>query len=642
MDQKGMPADAEYAEYEYNLYIYGTDDEARQISIDLPDADSVLSEVVFDGKDTLYVYANGCRNLYKVDIDAGTSEKLTAIPENCYLMDCREDILMCMTSEKIFLYDLAGKQFIEDATLDNFIRDNYEEMSWTGAGFTAYSFLGENHTIYVAGDKGLYRHVIGGGMIEQVMDGSLSQLGTPSMSIQAMTVNARNEFLTAYAGGKIIKAAYDAQVPAVPSERLTVYSLNDDDLVRQTISSYQAAYPEMYVEYQIGMDEGGVTREDALKKLNTEILGGSGPDVLLLDDMNIDTYVEKGVLMELSDVVDAVDREEGLYRNLIEHMRADGMIYAVPAGFDIPVIIGKKEMVEGVTDYQSMVETFERARVQYKDTDILQICSATGIMKRFTPMCQPAWRSEDGALDTAKIREFLELSRRLYDVEMNGTPAEHIQRYRQWMTGEDGTSAEDSPYFKAMRVEYYLEGHSPIVCGETLGAYTYREMPSVLRTDGFAESAYKTLNGQSANVYHPESIVGVNAATQRADRAKQFVGMMLGAAVQDNMQSGFSINRKSMEKQFACDESKLAEDGSQYSTSYTKEGVKYRFAIYPVEKEDIDLLEQWIASLDTPYLRDSALENAVYVQGVEYIEGRQELDETVKKIQESVEIYLSE
>lgn len=62
-----------------------------------------------------------------------------------------------------------------------------------------------------------------------------------------------------------MKFAYDATVPSVPNNKITVYSLTEDDLVKQTISAYQTQYPEMFIEYQIGMDEGGITREDALK-----------------------------------------------------------------------------------------------------------------------------------------------------------------------------------------------------------------------------------------------------------------------------------------------------------------------------------------------------------------------------------------
>lgn len=644
MDKKDESVSAENMEYEYNLYIYNTDHTFNQIEIDLPDADSRLGEAAFDEQGSLYVFANGCRYIYKVDIDEGTAEKLTELQENCYLMECRDQILMCMTFEKIFLYDMEKKSFIEDETFDNFIKENYQGMDWTGGGFTAYPFLGGDRTIYVAGDKGLYRHVIGGSMIEQVVDGSVSSLGTPSIDILAMTVNDKSEFLTAYNDGKIVKFVYDATVSTVPNNKITVYSLNDDDVVRQAMSVYQAQYPDIYIEYQVGLDEGGVTREDALKKLNTQLLSGSGPDVIMLDDINIETYAEKGVLMDLTDVVSEADKSEGLYMNLIKEIQTGNEIYAVPTEFCIPAIGGQKDLVDSVNDYKSLADAVEKAREAYPDTDIMSLYSAKDIMKRFIAVCAPAWKDRDGKLDTQKIEEFLEQSKRIYDLQMNGTPLEIITRSQQSASEDSGvTSKSYSKYSRGVRPNNYLTRQSPIVHGEIIGSHGYREMLSLQRVKGFEDAMFKPLNGQSANVYCPVSIAGINAATKNPDAAKQFVGVMLSETVLEALEFGLPVNKKAMAERFAYDESNLAEDGGQYSVGVSNiDGESYGYTIYPVKQDGIDRLERWIAAFDTPYLNDTVLENAVYTEGATYIEGRQDIDAAVKAIADSVEIYLYE
>ena len=46
----------------------------------------------------------------------------------------------------------------------------------------------------------------------------------------------------------------------------------------------------VYVRYEVGMDgEDGVTKEDAIRKLNTRILAGDGPDVIILDGLPVDS-----------------------------------------------------------------------------------------------------------------------------------------------------------------------------------------------------------------------------------------------------------------------------------------------------------------------------------------------------------------
>ncbi len=108
---------------------------------------------------------------------------------------------------------------------------------------------------------------------------------------------------------------------SVPTDRLTVYSLNEDDLVKQTIAACQSQAPNLYIQYQIGMDEDGITREDALKSWNTQLLAAAALIfIIMLDGINIDTYAEKGVLADLSDVVDKISAQDGLYSNIIENL----------------------------------------------------------------------------------------------------------------------------------------------------------------------------------------------------------------------------------------------------------------------------------------------------------------------------------
>lgn len=640
---EGAPEDS--VDYTYNLYIYSTDDTTKQISVELPDAESYLRETAFDDQGNLYVYAYGCKNIYKVDIDEGTAGKLTELQDNCWLMQCRDNVLMCASSDKLFLYDLEQKVFLEDETLDNFIEETYSDMSWTGSGYTTYPFLGGDNTVYTAGEKGLYRHVIGGSVVEQVIDGGLSALGTPSHIVMAMMANDQNEFITAYNDGKIVKSTYDATVPTVPNDKITVYSLSDDDMVRQTIAAYQTQYPDFYIEYQIGMEEGGITREDALKKLNTQLLSGSGPDVIMLDGMNIDTYAEKGVLMDLTDIVNEVNQSEGLYMNLIENIKSDDKIYAVPTEFGMPVIVGREDYVDNISDFESLADMVERAREEYPDKNLLTVCSASGIMKRTAAICAPSWKDEKGQLDTQKIKEYLEQAKRLYDIQMNGTPEEQIESYQLHYMSTDGNGVgfEDNKYFGMANEMGYLMKEHPFVYGQIITAYNYQIMLSVPRVEGFDDTVLRPLNGQSSNVYQPLSIAGINTATNNPDEAKQFVRMMLSTTVQGAVEFGVPVNKKALSGKYEYDESELDENGAQSAIAFSDaDGLAFGYSIYPVDREGMAQLEKWIAALDTPYLRDTVLEDAVYTEGAKYLEGTQDIDAAVKAIADSVEIYLSE
>ena len=104
----------------------------------------------------------------------------------------------------------------------------------------------------------------------------------------------------------------------------------------QNISQYQKENPEVYVDLEVGVTEdNGVTASDALKNLSTEIMAGNGPDILMLDGLPVDSYVEKGMLEDLSDVA---AQAEDLFENLMAGMEEDGKLYGIPLRFSIPLV----------------------------------------------------------------------------------------------------------------------------------------------------------------------------------------------------------------------------------------------------------------------------------------------------------------
>ena len=76
---------------------------------------------------------------------------------------------------------------------------------------------------------------------------------------------------------------------------------------------FQKKYPDIYLTLETGMSgNDGVTRTDALKTLNTEIMAGKGPDILILDGISSETYAEQGMLEDLSGIL----KEAGLLDNI--------------------------------------------------------------------------------------------------------------------------------------------------------------------------------------------------------------------------------------------------------------------------------------------------------------------------------------
>ena len=148
----------------------------------------------------------------------------------------------------------------------------------------------EDDSLFFADSSGLYRYSFKGSVVEQVIDGSLNSIGSPDTYLVSMESDKDGNFYLAVTDGvsgegKLLKYVYSADTPATPDTELTVYSLRDNSYMRQIAALFQKKYPDIYLNYETGMsEEDAVTSTDALKNLNTEIMAGNGPDVLIMTE----------------------------------------------------------------------------------------------------------------------------------------------------------------------------------------------------------------------------------------------------------------------------------------------------------------------------------------------------------------------
>ncbi|MDE5598612.1 MAG: extracellular solute-binding protein, partial [Lachnospiraceae bacterium] len=407
------------------LLIIKPDNTEIPVDIALTEDDAYLDDVYIAENGRIFVTTRGTSNIYEVKED-GSSELFLMVEEGHPEFIQFQGNLMVMDAygyDGLLLYDMEKKEYIEDEILDDFMSENYKDRQYGNMNsYDLFFFFGEEDIIYLAGEKGLYRHVIGGSVMEQLIDGKLCSLGNPSYALQGMLALENNEFLALFSGGKAIHYVYDPDIPTVPGEVLSVYGLEDNEMMRQAINLYQTQHPEVYIEFTCGMGDNSVTREDALKTLNTKIIAGEGPDVLLLDNMPIDSYIEKGLLLDLSPIIDSLSGDAELFGNIVDAMKTDGQLYAVPCEVKLPVMMTDKKYLSGVNDLTDIADMTERLREDNPEQDLLGFCSEKSILRLFSLTCAPAWMTDSGEINKDTVREFLQQTKRIFDAQMDGIP----------------------------------------------------------------------------------------------------------------------------------------------------------------------------------------------------------------------------
>ena len=153
---------------------------------------------------------------------------------------------------------------------------------------------GENW--YLVSEEGIVRLTVGNELREVIMDGNLGSMGSSLNRPVGMIAGAEKDFYVLYkqdktAGGSLIHYVYDAGAAAVPEQTLRVFGVSDNATIQEAILQFQKQNPDVKVEFQTAGSDG-LTSDD-IRTLNTELLSGNGADVLLLDGLPTESYVEK-------------------------------------------------------------------------------------------------------------------------------------------------------------------------------------------------------------------------------------------------------------------------------------------------------------------------------------------------------------
>ncbi|MDE5865935.1 MAG: ABC transporter substrate-binding protein, partial [Lachnospiraceae bacterium] len=647
--------DGDEAGYSFSskLMVIRPDGTENIIDIPMTGDESYPCNVGIADNGRIFVNVLGSSNLYEVKEDGSCEFFMTVQGERPELMQFQGN-LMFLDGVKYkcpLIYDMEKKEYVEDEVLADFISENYPEGNYYSGeeSYQMYFFAGEEGVLYIAGKKGLHRHVIGGSAVEQLIDGSLCTFSNPAYAISGMVMLENNEFLTMFSNGRLVHYVYDPDVATVPSDRLKVYSLKDNDTVRQAISLYQTIYPEIAVEYEIGMEDGSsATREDALKSLNTKIMAGEGPDVLILDNMPIDPYIEKGLLVDLSAILGGLSGDDEIFTNIMQAMKKDDKVYAMPCEIQIPVIMGDEKYISGMNNLTGIADMTEQIREDNPGKDIFGIFSERGIMRYFAMVCAPAW-TEDGVLNKESIKEFLTQMKRIYDTQMEGASAEDIKQYQDinvYWQKEYGELREESKYFREnIDSIYYVGGLKMLLTGAIAGTtwYGYDSIHSVNKVAGFEDSKWSVLNGQSSNVFCAKTLLGISTASKNTAAAEDFVKLCFGKENQSALYYGLAVNKAAFMESFEVDERMLSEDGAySYESVSNEEGLSLNFETYKSDETQIAEFRKCMEAASTPYIEDTVLEDAVYQAGAEYIAGNISLEEAVDAIEKKISIYMAE
>ena len=257
--------------------------------------------------------------------------------------------------------------------------------------------------------------------IQYTEDNSLYYLGKQLPSMKAHAQGSGKDFCCWFdeAGkGVLMRYTYNPDGKIEP-EVVTVWSVEPIDLIKTAVAQWNHTHASPIFRYETAEEalEGThQTLEDELTRLNLELLNGKGPDVLIMDGLNVERY------MEYMTPLDRVSTD-GIYKSIHTRFSVDSDLLAIPARVS-PYLLGRKaegtEDIKSVTQFADIVQaqttilgTYSNGRNQYLTSD------APYYIEDYIQLFQlwyPAWADaiwEGGKLNKDVFKEFLTQTNRL-------------------------------------------------------------------------------------------------------------------------------------------------------------------------------------------------------------------------------------
>jgi maltose-binding protein MalE len=388
----------------------------------------------------------------------------------------------------------------------------------------------EEGELYIAHKNGIEHLAANGDLWEQVVPPNRTAFNEVNLMPYYLFID-HDSYVVFFMGPKtdLKRYYYSKEVPTSSENEINVYMVGDNDLVRQAISLYEKEHDDVSITIQIGTQS--MSYADAVKSLNTDLLAGGGPDLIMLDALPIDTYIDKGVLLDLSDLTKEPLEKGEWYENIVDSFEKNGKYYALPMRFVVPMLWGKEEIVNNVTTIEDLAK--------YKEThpgEVIFSKTKPELFAQFETSCATSWFNEDGSLNKENLRSFLE------SIDTLATEDYSEEKRNEYCFRND---IEPEKYGELLDIAYNV---SNVTVGETRSPMEALQLTSVIKQRGAGSVGCLKQTGEIS--FRTNGILGVNASSKNQEAAKEIIKIALGEEVQSLLSwAGNPINKKAMMNQ---------------------------------------------------------------------------------------------
>ena len=402
--------------------------------------------------------------------------------------------------------------------------------------------------------------------------------------------------------------------------------------------------------------DNAISREDALKNLNTRLLAGDVPDVIVMDNMDIEQYADKGVLKELDGMLQPYLDDGILYRNIVEGMRMTDKekLYCVPMMVYLPLWLGEEMYLEGEDSLEDIIAGMELARQKHPEGPILYTPYPQDVLLQTLPVCLPAWTEEDGSLDVESLTAYYQAVGRMWEIDSAGFDEAGREAWQK-----NNTEYYDIDNLDMIDISYNFQYSAQRDFGETwmqlgfmMNAQTGSQDIHATKSNMAAEWQDKELEdtvnygayvGQADNVYWAKTIVGLCEQGKEPELAGKYLNLLLSDSMmrkwwldRPRSQSGITIRKDSLRDIMDINNVEFGQ-----VMGWKDPGILNEESTWPAEEE-----KQWIYQMmedaSCCYRPGTMLEECAMDVGVRVLDGELTPEEGAREVERRMAIAMEE
>ncbi len=500
-------------------------------------------------------------------------------------------------------------------------------------GLNGYSlYPGTDCDFLLVGNGGIYSYNLGDAEVKKLMDFIDSDLSSSYVyNVSAVSQKEFYGILVDDMTGQEMLMKFTKVDPKDVADKtvLTLACYYLDWEVRRHVVEFNKSNPDYrititdYSQYDTDEDyTAGIT------KLNTDIVSGKMPDILLLNDnIPVESYAAKGLFEDLYPYIDRDEEmnREDYFSNVLKVHENNGELYCLPPRFVIYTVTGKTADVGDRTGWK-LQDLKELLASRPEGTQAFSGATRRDILFYSIRMSGNQfidWESGKCNFNTDGFISLLEF--------IKSFPEELPEDY--WEKDMGMNWDDQFRQGKVLLDQTVLNSFSSY---NYLKKATFGEDITMI---GFPSESGK------GSVISSEMKLSMSSKSQNKDGAWQFLRYFLTDEYQEKDNYGWPLSLERME--FLAQEAKKKptyedENGNQveYEETYNINGVDV--PITPMTQEEVDEVMDFIKSVDQLYTNNQALVDIISEEAAPYFAGQKNVKEVVDIIQNRVQIYVSE